>query len=100
MADDTKKPEDKKAATPDVIELVAVERGFAMNRLLEPGTRFKFKAKDADGKDRKIPKWAQPADQPLTKKATPKNGDLKPADTQAAVRAKAGQLSGSAPETA
>jgi hypothetical protein len=88
MADDKK---------PEVIELVAVERGFAMGRLLEPGAKFKFRVKDRNGKDRKIPKWAQPADQPLPKKVAAFNGDLKPKDAQDAVKAKAGQLAGNAP---
>lgn len=92
--------EKKAAAEPEVIELVAVERGFAMGRMVEPGTVFKFRAKTADGKARKLPKWAQPADQPLPKKAGPKAGDLKPADAQAAVRAKAGQLAGNDPQSA
>jgi hypothetical protein len=86
--------DDKKAEAPDVIELVAVERGFAMGRLIEPGTKFKFRTKDRDGKTRKLPKWAQPADKPLPKKDAVKNGDLKPVDTQAAVRVKAGHLAG------
>lgn len=80
--------------TPDVIELVAVERGFAAGRLQEPGKKFFFRRLDRNGKERKLPKWAQPADQPLPKKAALKNGDLKPVDAQAAVKAKAGQLTG------
>jgi hypothetical protein len=82
------------AEAPEIIELVAVERGFAMGRLVEPGAKFKFRAKDANGKDRKIPKWAQLADKPMPQKVTVKNGDLKPADAQAAVKVKAGQLAG------
>jgi hypothetical protein len=82
--------DEKKA--PETIELVAVERGFAMGRMVERGHKFRFRVKGADGKERKLPKWAQPADQPLPKKGEAKNGDLKPADTQAAVRTKAGQL--------
>lgn len=81
----------------DIIELIAVERGFAMGRLVEPGTKFKFRAKDRNGKDRKIPKWAQPADKPLPKKAAVVNGDLKPKDAQDAVKAKAGALANNTP---
>lgn len=77
---------------PEIIELVAVERGFAMGRLVEPGAKFKFRTHDRNGKERKLPKWAQPPDQPMPKRAQMKNGDLKPADAQAAVKAKAGQL--------
>jgi hypothetical protein len=85
MADDKKD---------DVIELVAVERGFSMGKLVEPGRKFMFRAKHADGTPRKLPKWAQLADQPVPKKAERKNGDLKPLDAQKAVAAKAGALSG------
>lgn len=81
----------------DVIELVAVERGFAMGRMVEPGTKFKFRAKTADGKPRKLPKWAQPADKPLPAKPAKPNGDLKPKDTQAAVAAKVGALGAAVP---
>lgn len=81
----------------EIIELIAVERGFAMGRLVEPGTKFKFRVKDRHGKDRKIPKWAQPANEPLPKKATVLNGDLKPKDAQDAVKAKAGALAGNTP---
>lgn len=81
---------------PEIIELVAVERGFAMGKLVEPGTKFKFRVLDRNGKERKLPKWAQPVGEPLQKKVAAKNGDLKPADAQAAVRAKAGALSGGA----
>jgi hypothetical protein len=83
---------DEKKDQTEIIELVAVERGFAMGKLVEPGTKFKFRAKGSDGKTRKLPKWAQPADKPLPKKEAVKNGDLKPAETQAAVAAKAGAL--------
>ncbi|HSV48359.1 MAG TPA: hypothetical protein VLJ58_21400 [Ramlibacter sp.] len=78
---------------PDVIKLVAVERGFAMNRMVHPGETFDFRTKDAEGKDRKIPKWAQLAGTPLPKKKAPA-GDLKPKNAQAAVSVKRGQLSG------
>lgn len=86
--------DDKKADVPDVIELVAVERGFAMGKLVEPGRKFMFRTKDRNGKDRKLPKWAQLADKPVVRKPEAKNGDLKPADTQAAVAGKRGQLAG------
>jgi hypothetical protein len=87
MADDKK--DDKQ---PEAIELVAVERGFILGKLVEPGRKFMFRTKGADGKPRKLPKWAQPADKPLPAKALLKNGDLKPADAQAAVAQKAGVL--------
>jgi hypothetical protein len=91
MADESKV--DAKADA-DVIELVAVERGFAMGKLVEPGRKFMFRTKRADGSERKLPKWAKPADQPVATKATKRNGDLKPADAQKAVAAKAGALAG------
>lgn len=92
MADDK-----KDAKKPETIELVAVERGFAMGKLIEPGRKFMFRTVDANGKPRKLPKWAQPADQPLPKKPVALGADLKPVDAQAAVKAKAGALSGSDP---
>jgi hypothetical protein len=82
---------------PDTIELIAVERGFAMGKLVEPGRKFLFRVRDRNGKERKLPKWAQPANQPLPKKAALKNGDLKPQDAQDAVRAKSGALAGGSP---
>lgn len=90
--------DDKKPDAPEIILLVAVERGFAMGRLVEPGATFKFRAKDANGKDRKTPKWAQPADKPMPKKPAAGNGDLKPKDAQDAVKAKAGALTGNTPQ--
>jgi len=88
MADD-KKPALKVG---DTMELVAVERGFRNGKLVEPGRKFTHVVTAGkDGKPR-LPKWAQPADQPLLKKSEVKNGDLKPTDAQAAVRQKAGQL--------
>jgi hypothetical protein len=86
--------DDKKAE--DVIELVAIERGFAMGKLIEPGKKFMFRAKDHSGKPRKLPKWAQLADIPLPKKPAAA-ADLKPKEAQAAVKAKAGALSGHSP---
>lgn len=93
MADDKKAPE----AKPEVIELVAIERGFVLGKLVEPGRKFLFRTKREDGSTRKLPKWAQPADKPLPKKAVAQNGDLKPVDAQAAVRTKAGQLAAGNP---
>jgi hypothetical protein len=83
-----------KDTQPDIIRLVAVERGFAMGRMVEPGTEFNFATKDANGKTRKLPKWAQEASKPLPKKATATNGDLKPKDAQAAMGAKRAELAG------
>lgn len=87
---------DEKQESPE-IQLVAVERGFAMGRLLEPGAKFQFRAKTADGKDRKIPKWAQLADQPVKgKKSSGWNGDLRPVDAQKASKSKSGELKAAA----
>ena len=80
------------AKAPDHIELVAVERGFANGRLYEPGAKFMFRVTGADGKPRKLPKWAQPADKPVVRKPAAQAGDLKPKETQQAVAAKAGQI--------
>lgn len=93
MADE-KKPELKVG---DTIELIAVERGFRRGKMVEPGQ--KFMAKVIAGKDGKprLPKWAQPADQPLPKKDAKKNGDLKPADTQAALADKQKGLANGTP---
>lgn len=81
--------EDKK-----VITLVAVERGFYSGRLVEPGKQFPFVAVGEDGKERKKPKWATTPDDPQLSKAKPqaKVGDLRPADAQAAAKAKASGL--------
>lgn len=57
------------------IELIAVERGFVMGRMVEPGTKFMFSPVDRNGKPRKLPKWAK-----------------KPGDAQAALAAKAAKL--------
>lgn len=76
------------------ITLVAVETGFAMGRMVHPGESFLFNPVGRDGKERKLPKWAAlPADAKL-KAPKPVGGDLKPKDAQAAVKAKAGALSG------
>ncbi len=76
------------------IMLVAVERGFAMGRLIEPGAKFLFDPVGSDGKPRKLPKWAvQPGDARLSK-PKPQAGDLKPKAAQAAVKQKAGQVAG------
>jgi hypothetical protein len=88
------KAETKKPA--DVIELIAVERGFAMGRMLEPGTKFLFRTTGRDGKARALPRWAQPADQPLPKKQAT-SPDLKPKGAQAAVMGKAAVLAGNTP---
>lgn len=82
---------------PEVIELVAIERGFAMGKMIEPGRTFKFRAIGSDGKPRKLPKWAQPADQPMPAKKSRIAGDLKPKEAQDAVKAKAGALAGNEP---
>jgi hypothetical protein len=89
--------EEKKPEAPEVVELVAIERGFAMGKLIEPGRKFMFRTTRADGKPRKLPKWAQLASQPVPRKVERKNGDLKPVDAQKAVAAKAGALAGGTP---
>lgn len=83
--------DEKKTDEPEVLELRAIERGFIMNRLIEPGQVFRFRRLGADGKPRKLPKWAQLADKPMP---APKRsaGDLKPKDAQEAVKAKSGAL--------
>ena len=84
--------------TPEPITRVAVDRGFAMGRLVHPGERFLFAPVDSNGKPRKLPKWAAlPNDPKLLNKPKPVfDGDLKPKAAQVAVRRKAGQASGQA----
>ena len=82
--------------TVDPIQLVAVERGFAMGRMLEPGEKFLFAPLRDDGTARKLPKWAVRAGDPALAKPKPVAGDLKPKAAQAAVKVKAGQLAGDA----
>lgn len=77
-----------------VIKLVAVERGFANGRMVEPGQSFEFDSVNADGKTRKLPKWATTAEKYKAKPKKPVAGDLKPKDVQAAVKQKASLLSG------
>jgi len=78
------------------VKLIAVERGFMDGHMVHPGTKFTFTPTraDKDGKPR-LPKWAQPADKPLPVK--PSVADLKPKAAQAAVKAKAGALTGNSP---
>jgi hypothetical protein len=86
MAD--KKPE-AQAEAPAPITLVAVKRGFAMGRMIEPGTSFLFAPLDRNGVARKLPKWAVlPADVPKAKPAE-MPFDTKPADARAAAKKKA-----------
>lgn len=80
--------------TPEPIRLVALERGFAANRIIERGEVFSFMPVKADGSPRKLPKWAAPEGTPL--KAKPQAGDLKPKAAQAAVKSKAGEMAGGA----
>jgi hypothetical protein len=77
---------------PETIKLVAVERGFAMGRMIHPGEKFDFARLDSKGNVRKLPKWAQLANIPLPEK--PKVADLKPKAAQDAVKTKRGQLAG------
>jgi hypothetical protein len=92
----------KKELLPPV-KLVAIERAFRDGELVEPGTTFWFdpnpKEGDRpskltpDGKQRRIPKWAAPAGTPMPVKRAA--GDLKPTAAQAAVKRKAGAMTGS-----
>ena len=75
-------------------KLIAVERGFHNNRMVEPGQGFMFEMTGADGKPRKIPKWAAKAEAYKAKPPKPVAGDLKPKATQEAVKAKAAELTG------
>jgi len=77
-----------------VIKLVAVERGFHANRMVEPGQSFMFDSVGADGKERKLPKWAAKPEEYKAKPKKPVAGDLKPKDVQAAVKQKAAAFSG------
>lgn len=81
----------------NIVKLVAVERGFALGRMFHPGQTFDFRTVGEDGKPRKLPTWAQPADQPLPAKPA-FTGDLKPKDAQKAVGKKRGELAGNAPD--
>ena len=47
----------------DFTQLVAVERGFYDGAMVEVGAKFHFATKTADGKERKLPKWAVPVAQ-------------------------------------
>lgn len=76
----------------ETLKLVAVERGFYENRLIEPGVKFLFTpTKTEKNGEPKLPKWAQRADKPLPASKKPA-GDLKPVAAQAAVATKRGQL--------
>lgn len=75
--------------TPEPVTLVAVERGFAMGRMVEPGTQFMWRPVREDGSKRRMPKWAALPSDPRINKPKPAAGDLKPKDAQAAVRKKA-----------
>lgn len=79
---------DQKEKESTVVELVAVERGFVLGRMVEPGAKFLFDTVTADGKPRRLPKWAVKTGDPRLSKPKPKAGDLKPKETQAAVKGK------------
>lgn len=82
-----------KAVAP--ITLVAIQRGFAMGRMVEPGTSFLFRPVNKNGSRRKLPSWAVPADQvPEGGPAKRVDYDTKPKDAQEAVRRKTAELSG------
>lgn len=78
----------------DPIRLVATERGFVKGRMVEAGAVFLFDPVGSDGKDRKIPRWAVKEADAKPPKEKPKAGDLKPQDTQAAVKRKMAGFSG------
>lgn len=84
--------DDKTEST--TVQLVAVERGFYGNQMIEPGKSFTFESVGANGRPRKVPKWAVPAEAYKAKPAKPVAGDLKPKAAQAAVKQKAATLSG------
>ena len=81
----------------ETLQLVAVEMGFAMGRMVHVGQKFPFRKFDASGKERKLPKWARLATDPAAvKKAAAWNGDLRPVDAQKASKNKTGELKASA----
>jgi hypothetical protein len=86
---------DEKKVESTVVTLVAVERGFRNGVMVEPGVEFPFNTVDANGKQRKLPKWALRKGDPALSKHSekPKNGDLKPKAAQVAAKEKAGVLS-------
>jgi hypothetical protein len=86
--------DEKKPDAPAPLELVAVARGFAMGRMVEPGTTFLFSLVDRDGNPRKLPKWAKPASEIKPAPKPVLSVDTKPKDAQAAVKKKAGQFAG------
>lgn len=82
---------------PELVQLVALERGYLDSRMIEAGAKFTFSTLGASGEPRKLPKWAQLATKPVpVKKATP--ADLKPTAAQNAVANKRSQLAGALPE--
>ncbi len=67
------------------VQLVAVERGFRNDALVEPGEPFVFTGD-------KLPRWAVKAEEAAARLAAKKSrpaGDLKPKAAQSAVRSKA-----------
>lgn len=78
----------------ETITLIAVERGFHKGRMVEPGAPFPFDPVGADGKHRKLPKWAaKEGDQRLGKTKAKPVADLRPPEAQAAAKAKAAAVS-------
>lgn len=74
----------------DGVKVVVKRTGFYGNALRPIGSSFKFTGN-------KLPSWVVLADDPeatKTEKAKPLNGDTKPKDAQAAVKAKASAASG------
>jgi hypothetical protein len=80
-----------------IVTLVALERSFYGGRLVERGSELQFNTVDAEGKPRKLPKWAIEKDDPklagLLGKKQMLAGDLRPVDAQKASKSKRDGLS-------
>ena len=85
---------EKKTEPLPLVKLVAVSRGFYNGRMVEPGTKFEFdpNPRKEGGPVQRLPKWAAEPGKAAPKKPAAMGYDTKPADAQAAVKAKAGEL--------
>lgn len=64
------------------VKYVAMKIGFIDGKMVQPGAKFLWSGRP--------PKWAKPASEnPVVPADKPLGGDIKPADTQAAVKRKA-----------
>lgn len=76
----------------EIVTLVATERCFRGGRLVERGGDFQFDLIGADGKPRKLPKYAMKKGDPALAEALGKKvvtaGDLRPVDAQKASKTK------------